>query len=277
MLKTRVITAVVLVSILLPALFLLPQTLWVVLVGAFVGIAGWEWGALLRWTAVQRIALGVATFGLCMVIAVADPFALGIPELRLGQFWNTLIYGLAVAFWAIAIPLWLRNKWPISGVSGVLVGGVVLVPTWLAMTQLRALSPTILLATMAVVWVADIAAYFAGRALGKHKLAPNISPGKTWEGAAGALVGVMIYGMAIRPLLQLENMHSGLWVLLLVVITVVSIVGDLFESLLKRKAGIKDSSNVLPGHGGVLDRIDSLTSTLPVVAFFLLSVRHWAA
>ena len=163
---------------------------------------------------------------------------------------------------------WLRSKWAIRGMGGLLVGAVVLLPTWLAMVQLRALGPAALLGIFALVWMADIAAYFSGRAFGKHKLAPTISPGKTWEGAIGAMVGLssMAWSYArwlvsnscrCRPGLAPARGHR------------VSIIGDLFESLLKRKPGSGQQQHP-SGHGGVLDRIDSLTSTLPVVALFLL-------
>ena len=126
-----------------------------------------------------------------------------------------------------------------------------------------------LLSVLAIVWLADIAAYFAGRAFGKRKLAPSISPGKTWAGAWGAVVGVMIYGFLVSnwlsPMFQSQTM---IFALVLLALTVLSIVGDLFESLLKRNAGIKDSSNILPGHGGILDRIDALLFAAPVAYFF---------
>ena len=138
----------------------------------------------------------------------------------------------------------------------------------------------LLLAAMAVVWVADIAAYFVGRAIGRRKLAPGISPGKSWEGAFGAVAFVVVYGFVVAyswPQLGLPN-PSGLSGILgfaagLVLLTAVSIVGDLFESLAKRQAGVKDSGNILPGHGGILDRIDSLTSTLPLVALTLMLTK----
>jgi phosphatidate cytidylyltransferase len=133
-----------------------------------------------------------------------------------------------------------------------------------------------MLAAMALVWVADVSAYFAGRTFGRHKLAPTISPGKTWEGVAGAVVGVLIYGgivFTFTPLAGSLPLATPLLVLLLMLLTAVSVMGDLFESLLKRQAGIKDSSNLLPGHGGVLDRIDALTSTLPLAALILYFVR----
>ena len=148
---------------------------------------------------------------------------------------------------------------------------MVLLPTWLALVLLRHLGPWALLGIMALVWIADIAAYFTGRAFGRRKLAPQISPGKTWEGAYGAVAGVLIYGLAVY---FLAGSAVILPVLLLIptllVLTAVSIIGDLFESLLKRQAGIKDSSQLLPGHGGILDRIDSLTSTLPLVTLLWL-------
>lgn len=273
MLKTRVITALVLVSLLLPSLFWLSQSSWALLVAVFIGIAAWEWAALLGWKPQPRGALGVLVGAFCAGLSLLDPSSL---EFRLGSMWVAAAYGLSAAFWLILIPFWLRSKWAIGGASGLLVGAVVLIPTWLAMVQLRALGPAALLGIFAVVWMADIAAYFSGRAFGKHKLAPTISPGKTWEGAVGACVGVVAYGLVVRQVFDIQVLSLPLWIIVLFIVTGVSIVGDLFESLLKRKAGIKDSSNILPGHGGVLDRIDSLTSTLPVVALFLLLVQRSA-
>lgn len=267
MLKTRVITALVLMALLLPSLFYLSQAAWALVVAGFIGIAAWEWGALLSKSAPWRIVCGVLTALICAAISFADPNSIGAGQAYMpARFWVLVAYGLSAVFWCLVIPLWLKNKWSLSGAAGILVGAVVLLPTWLAMVQLRALGPGVLLGVFAVVWMADIAAYFSGKAFGKHKLAPSISPGKTWEGAIGAAIGVVIYGVVIRQSFALDLMAMPLWIAALLGITAVSIVGDLYESLLKRKAGIKDSSNILPGHGGVLDRIDSLTSTLPVVA-----------
>lgn len=271
MLKIRVITALVLMALLLPSLFYSSQTAWALLVAGFVGIAAWEWGALLGWQSHRRIALGSVTTLICAVLTVVAPNAIGAGQFNTpAQPWVLLVYALAAIFWCLVMPFWLRNKWSIGGFAGVLVGAVVLLPTWLAMVQLRMLGAGALLGIFAVVWMADIAAYFSGKAFGKHKLAPTISPGKTWEGAIGAGVGVVIYGLVVRQSFGLELMSLPLWIVALLCVTAVSIVGDLYESLLKRKAGIKDSSSILPGHGGVLDRIDSLTSTLPVVALLWL-------
>ncbi|KAB2920668.1 MAG: phosphatidate cytidylyltransferase [Dechloromonas sp.] len=277
MLKTRVITALALMALLLPSLFWLPQAGWALLIAMFIGIAAWEWGALLGWANPARIILGGIVAAVCAALSVLDPAAIGAAGFAPAQAWVQAFYLASAIFWFLVIPFWLRGKWALGGVTGLLVGAVVLLPTWLAMVQLRALGPSVLLAVFAVVWMADIAAYFAGRRFGKHKLAPSISPGKTREGAYGAATGVLIYGLIVGHFFFASLMPLPMWIAALLVVTAVSIVGDLFESLLKRKAGIKDSSNVLPGHGGVLDRIDSLTSTLPVVAGFWLFFLYSAS
>lgn len=276
MLKTRVITALVLVGVLLPSLFWLPQSAWALLTAAVIGVAAWEWGALLGWQQGARRLLGVATALICVGLAQVDPAALGIGTFTPAAPWVVALYTLSVVFWIFLIPLWLNRQWRLSSLAGLLVGAVVLLPTWLALVQLRAVHPGVLLAVMALVWMADIAAYFAGRKFGSNKLAPSISPGKTQEGALGAFIGVMLYGLVIGHFLLAGKVPLTAWMLALVLATAVSIIGDLFESLLKRKAGIKDSSNILPGHGGVLDRIDSLTSTLPLAALAWLAFLHHA-
>ncbi|RIX41486.1 MAG: phosphatidate cytidylyltransferase [Rhodocyclales bacterium GT-UBC] len=277
MLKTRVITALVLLALLLPSLFFLPQSYWAALVGAFIGVAAWEWGGLLAWSALARRSLGFVVFVLCLAISFFSPDVIGVSGVD-GAFqpWVIGTYGISAFFWCGVMPFWLWKKWPLAtGHAGVLVGAVVLIPTWLAIVQLRISGPELLLAVFAVVWMADIAAYFSGKAFGKHKLAPSISPGKTWEGAFGAMLGVVLYGMVVRFALAMERPSLAMWAGVLLLVTAISIIGDLYESLLKRQAGIKDSSNVLPGHGGVLDRIDSLTSTLPLVALiWLLAVKY---
>jgi len=267
MLKTRVITALVLLALLLPSLFFLPQAYWALLVALFIGVAAWEWGGLLGFDQTKRVLTGAAQAMLCAAAVLLDPAAI---DGALSP-WVMASYGIAVRFWCSVLPFWLRAKWKLPhGLPGLLVGLVVLFPTWLALVQLRVTGPGVLLAIMATVWMADIAAYFSGKTFGKHKLAPTISPGKTWEGAIGAGIGVVLYGVALRLGFSFEPVGLPLWVLGLLAVTAISIMGDLYESMLKRQAGIKDSSNVLPGHGGVLDRIDSLTSTLPVVTLLWL-------
>ncbi len=271
MLKTRVVTALVLLALVLPSLFFLPQAYWAILVALFIGVGAWEWGGLLGMGAAGRRVLGMALVALCVAVSLVAPAAIGVGEREFAAPWVLATYGLAGVFWCLVVPFWMWSKWPLpKGVPGGLVGLIVLFPTWLALVQLRLPGPGILLAILAVVWMADIAAYFSGKAFGKHKLAPAISPGKTWEGAVGAGLGVVLYGTILRFAFSFEPVGLLWWVVCLLAVTAISIVGDLYESLLKRQAGIKDSSNVLPGHGGVLDRIDSLTSTLPVVALLWL-------
>lgn len=269
MLKTRVVTAVLLLAVFLPSLFFFPARAWALLIALVAGVAAWEWGALSRFGQGRRAAYGVLVGGGCGALAFLFPALTGGEGIAVGRD-AIPVYALATAFWAFIVPLWLRGKWQVAqSWVGWLVGLVVIVPAWLAIVQLRIPGPWALLATLAAVWIADIGAYFSGKTFGKHKLAPSISPGKTWEGAIGAGVGVLIYGFILRQVFGI-GVPLPLWLLGLLALTAISIVGDLFESLLKRQVGLKDSSNVLPGHGGVLDRIDSLTSTLPAVALLWL-------
>lgn len=277
MLRTRVITALVLFAAFFGALFYLSPLGWLLFVTAIAGIAAWEWGALMRLGAAGQISLGVLLAFLCAIVAVLEPAAVGLGAGFDATAWRlgACFYLPAAVFWLLLVPIWLQRRWPLANpVLALATGIVLLLPVWLALIQLRQAGPQALLAIMAVVWLADIGAYFAGRSLGKHKLAPSISPGKTWEGAIGGGVAVLVYGLLLSS--RLPATLAGnlpLLLVLLVVLTAISILGDLFESLLKRQAGLKDSSRILPGHGGVLDRIDSLTSTLPLVALVWLATR----
>ena len=275
MLKTRVITATFLFAAFFSALFYLAPVGWVMFSTLIAAIAAWEWGALMGLKSAFRIALGVIVVLICAIVGVLDPAALGIEAGRPGAAWilGRWFYIPSAIFWIFLVPVWMSRRWPLpKSVPGLLVGALLILPTWLALVQLRQTGALGLLAIMAVVWLADIAAYFFGRTFGKHKLAPSISPGKTWEGAIGGGVAVLVYGFMLSPKLPDGlSSNSGLLFVVLVLLVAISVVGDLFESLLKRQAGLKDSSNVLPGHGGVLDRIDSLTSTLPLVALVWLS------
>lgn len=259
MLRVRVITALLLVTGFLAVLFLLPAMLVGVVFALVAALAGWEWSGLMKTGPIARLVFS----GVVLVSCLA--FWAG-PD---GSF--LLLWLLAALFWILVSPLWLLRGWR-PGRMGYLIGWVLLVPTWAALLDLHGRSPLLLLAVMALVWVADIAAYFAGRAFGRRKLAPSISPGKTWEGVAGAVTGVLLYGVTASyffPALHGASMSALVGFLLL--FTALSIMGDLFESMMKRQAGMKDSSQLLPGHGGILDRIDSLTPTLTLTALTL----HW--
>jgi len=267
MLKTRILTALVALPLFLAALFLLPETYWGLFLLVLVLIGAWEWGKLAKFSGGTLSAYLLLTLlsGLAIFYFLG---AAGGEASRTGlPVW---IYAIAAVFWMGAAPFYLGTHTPIKQTAiAMLVGWIVLVPTALAMFQLRAISPYLLLGFMATIWISDTAAYFAGRAFGKHKLAPNTSPGKTWEGVVGAMLAVLIYALVWHSLGGVGALGLGLLPLLLL-LAALGIVGDLFESLMKRQAGVKDSGHLLPGHGGILDRIDALTSTLPIAIFVLM-------
>lgn len=264
MLRQRVLTAIALIAGFLGALFFSPPPVWLALIVAVSGLAAWEWGALVKLDSLARKAFVAVT-----LLVVAGFGYLASTEACSSTL---VLYVLGLGFWLLVVPAWLKLRWTPGPLAGVLTGWCVLLPVAVALVHLRAVGAGLLLATMSLVWVADIAAYFSGRAFGRVKLAPSISPGKTREGAYGALVGVFVCGMVLHFLaVEGAPVLPMLWLaILLPVFTVLSIEGDLFESLLKRQAGLKDSGTLLPGHGGVLDRIDSLTSTMPLVGLIAL-------
>lgn len=271
MLRQRVVTAVVLLAGLLGALFLLPQLAWLALVALVCGAAAWEWAGLNAMDGWRKPVFAGLTGLLCLLLGLLAGLGSDSAGTAGALF---AIYLASATFWIVLVPGWLRRKWRIERASAaVVIGLVVLIAPALALAHLRQVDPWLLLGAMALVWIADIAAYFVGRAFGRHKLAPLISPGKTWEGAAGAVAGVLIAGVVVFALARPAHVPLQ-WLLallpVLVVLTAMSIAGDLFESLLKRQAGVKDSGSLLPGHGGILDRIDSLTSTLPLVGLIVL-------
>jgi phosphatidate cytidylyltransferase len=278
MLKTRILTAVVLLILFLYALFGLPACGWFIFATSVAALAAWEWGGLMALKQASRISFGMAFVLICIAVAAFDPAALALVPGFSDSAWllGRWFYIPAAVFWLCAVPLWMKCRWALpKSYPGLLLGLLLLLPTWLALIQLKQIGALALLAIMASVWLADIAAYFFGRTLGRHKLAPNISPGKTWEGACGGVFAVVCYGFALAFNFSESLSSSPLLLLLaLVLVSSLSVVGDLFESLLKRQAGLKDSSSILPGHGGVLDRIDSLTSTLPLVALIWLATLH---
>ncbi len=272
MLKVRVITAALLLAVFLAALYWLPRAGWIVFVAAVLALAAWEWGGLSGLSAPGRVFYAAAIAAAAAVAASTRlQAAQTFPE-------HTWMYIAAAAFWLLLAPLWLWKRPAFASAPMPLLAGVVsLVPCAAAMSELRTAGPGTLLAVMAVPWVSDIAAYFAGSRFGKHKLAPAISPGKTWEGVYGALAAVTVYAIAWlavggpRPEMLREVRFGALWfVILLLALAVAGVVGDLLESQLKRQAGVKDSGTLLPGHGGVLDRIDALLPVLPLAALAFL-------
>ena len=256
MLSHRLLTVSVLLPIFLAALFGLPQRAWGALMLSVVLLAAFEWARLAALRENARIVFILAVAMGCVAMAFTDAETAGIVLLAIG-----------VVFWLGAVPLWLSGKLAATPNRIALAGFIVLVCAWYALYLLQA-SPGRLLALLAIVWIADTAAYFVGRRFGKRKLAPRISPGKTWEGVMGAAAAVGVYyallWLAIAPDFLGGNRSADL--VLVIAVAVLSIEGDLFESWMKRRAGVKDSGALLPGHGGILDRIDGVVAILPLAA-----------
>ena len=274
MLKQRIVTALVLLAVLLPALFYPSPVPFAAVTLLLIAAASWEWGRLNGLG--QRPSL--ASAGGCVALCAVSWFA-GLLDRALPLLWSA-----AGAAWVLGGAWLLRG-----GVTGwsriprtvrLAAGLTALWLTWLAMAQARTTGINFLLSILLLVWVADISAYAAGRAFGlkfsKSKLAPAISPGKSWEGVWGGMTGVAVLAAcwviadtalhASVPSLYTRLADRGWWLLLIAVLflAAMSVVGDLVESMVKRSAGVKDSSGLLPGHGGVLDRVDALLPTLPL-------------
>jgi phosphatidate cytidylyltransferase len=271
MLRTRIITALVLLAFLLPALFASKPWPFAVVSLLLIAAAAWEWARLNGVGSVAAIGPGV-------LLALAGAWAVysgAVGRMPASWWWA------ATALWTVGGVFVLRGgpsawpRWPAP--LRLLVGLLLLWVGWLALAQARTVSINFVLSVLCIVWMADIGAYAAGRTFGKTKLAPSISPGKSWEGVYGGLIGVALLAVVwtlwadralpvdAPSLFTRLRSHFG-WIGMFAAsaaLSGLSVVGDLFESLVKRAAGAKDSSRLLPGHGGVLDRIDALMPVLP--------------
>ena len=283
MLKQRIITALILLALLLPALFAGQPEPFIFLTLILIAAGAWEWGRLNGLGRLASVLSGALALAGCA-----------------GLWWGGWIAQVSAPLWLLAGSAWvLLGAWillrsvPGWGLWPVTlrwpVGLVALCLAWLALAQARWLGPNFILSVLVLVWAADVFAYFAGRALGGRwipvKLAAAISPGKSWEGVIGGIIGVLIVSLCwvhadryfefTVPSLHTRLWQQGewFWLAALVFLSAMSVVGDLVESLIKRSAGVKDSSGLLPGHGGVLDRVDALLPTLPL-AMMLVS---WTA
>lgn len=284
MLRQRILTALVLLAIVLPALFYPDPRAFNGVVLLAIAAAAWEWGRLSGWSQLLALALGAACAALC-VLAWGLLGAAGAP------LW---LWAFGAGAWVLGGGLLLRAGvagWPRIPQALRLLGGLLaLWLAWLAVAQARGQGVNFLLSILALVWVADIGAYFAGRALGlrftRGKLAPTISPGKSWEGVWGGMLATVVLSIVWvvldaaqptwSPSFYSHVQRSVGWpglVAVVLCLAAMSVVGDLVESLIKRSVGVKDSSHLLPGHGGVLDRIDALLPTLPL-AMMVFSWIH---
>lgn len=273
MLKTRILTALILAPIAIIGIFFLPPLGFAVFTGVAITLGAWEWANMSGFTGQgPRVAYAV-------VVAVILALVYAMPTLNL--LW------LGVVWWLVALMMvrsYPRGSawWGDSRVRAVM-GLLVLVPAWVGLNHIRnggllfghvTDGLMAILYVFLVVWVADIGAYFSGRAFGKAKLAPRVSPGKSWAGVWGGLAAVGLLAIAASLLASAALIETLLLILVTLLVAAVSVVGDLLESMMKRFRGIKDSSQLLPGHGGIMDRIDSLTAAIPVFAL-LITLLGW--
>ncbi|WP_163372572.1 phosphatidate cytidylyltransferase [Endozoicomonas acroporae] len=265
MLKERIITAVILAPVALAGVFLLPLTGFGFFIAAIIMLAAWEWANL----------SGFEQRSVRLFYALAIGFFCAL-TLFLPSF---LILGLAAVWWLVAFILvgqyprsarWLENK-PLR----LLMGALTLVPPWLGLYELKQMpdSAWLVVTLLVMVWGADCGAYFAGKRFGRTKLIERVSPKKTMEGLVGGLLVSVLISSIVTLFFSVSFLQGVLLLILTILTVLVSVLGDLWESVLKRHRGVKDSGSLLPGHGGVLDRIDSLTAAVPIFTLFVMITR----
>ena len=276
MLSTRILTAAVLIPLVLAAMFMLPPLAWGAVTLGLVVVGATEWADLAGFGKAPWwiFVAGTLIIGLNLLFSPFAAFDAGWPSGIVVS-----VCGLSTLVWLFVGLPWLATRWkPTSPLPLAIAGWIVLIGAWVAIVELQARSPWLVLAAMAIVWIADTAAYFTGRAFGRRKLAPHVSPGKTWEGVYGGFAAVGFYALSLVPLAASSGFAGAVsplsvivWIALAIALAALSVVGDLCESLLKRQAGVKDSGRLLPGHGGILDRIDALLAAMPAAALLALA------
>lgn len=289
MLKERILSAVVMLITVLAAIFWLPPLPFTILLSAVVVLGMWEWAQFIGFkTSLSRALVAFATTCIALLLIISSTDY--ILAARFLTDSTALVLIIATIWWGIAFALVISYPkstalWEKSVVAKFLFGFLTLVPFLIGILALRFNNYSInnyqgaylLLYVCLLVWGADSGAYFVGRAFGKHKLAPKVSPGKSWEGVLGGLLTSGVIAFAFLELSSAKvfgrELDTKAFILLSVATVAVSVLGDLTESMFKRQAGIKDSSNLIPGHGGILDRIDSLAAAIPFFAtFFFLAL-----
>ncbi|KQT43549.1 MULTISPECIES: phosphatidate cytidylyltransferase [unclassified Methylophilus] len=269
MLKTRVITAVVLLGLFLPALFYLPMMWWASAMLLLTLVCLHEWAGFLQLSPTQTwIYLTFATLtGVALLVLLQ----------RWGFHWffyHALQVFIGMTFfWLIVVPVAMFfNTFFKQKAINLFLGCFLMLSLWMALVTAQEVNPYVLLVIISTIWLADTAAYFFGKKFGQHKLAPAISPGKTWEGVLGALLVVGVYAVTLKATGAVTTwwVLPGLWM-----ITIVGVYGDLFESFFKRRANLKDSGQFLPGHGGFLDRVDGVIPALPVGLCLVFWFHYW--
>jgi len=257
MLRRRVFTAVIALSVLAVVLFVLP-TIAARAVIVFLMLGGaWEWSGFIFSDARNHRLLYVFFIAVLMAAIIA-----GLPDSELVN----LVLKIALAWWLAALVWMFFYPTPIARPLAWICGALVIVPAWLSLDFLYLRTPELLLFALLIVWIADIGAYFVGKGFGRVKLAPRISPGKTWEGVLGGLCAVMVLAAMGSKVLEID---ITVLIPFCLAVAMLSIVGDLTVSMFKRSAGVKDSGTLFPGHGGILDRIDSVAAAAPLFALAL--------
>ncbi|MCL7462548.1 phosphatidate cytidylyltransferase [Pseudomonas sp. NW5] len=270
MLKQRIITALFMLPVALAGFFWLQGGWFALFIAAVITVGAWEW-AQLAGLAAQRQRIGYAAL---VLLALGVLYLL--PALAVPVLWLALLWWLLAVLLLYGYPSSARF-WQARGLR-LLIGLLVLLPAWQGLMLLKAwpLGNLLILAVMLLVWTADIGAYFVGRRYGQRKLAPAVSPGKSREGVYGGLAACLLLTVLASVYFDWTVRQLLLALPAVALLVLVSVVGDLTESMFKRQAGLKDSSALLPGHGGVLDRIDSLTAAVPLFAV-LLWLYGWSA
>ncbi|HET8791416.1 MAG TPA: phosphatidate cytidylyltransferase [Modicisalibacter sp.] len=263
MLKQRVATAAILIPLVVVGLFGLTGGAFALFTGAVVLLSAWEWANLAGF---ERTAARLG-YVLALALSMLMIWRSGAAHAA-WLLWLSAIGWLFNLYWVVRYPQ-DREQWHAPPIR-LAMGLWVLLPCWVGFIQLRASGIEWLLYVLLLVWLADIGAYFAGRRFGRRKLAPRVSPGKSWEGVYGGLVAVALLAVGFSAWAELAPGERVWLILASLLVALISVLGDLFESMLKRLRGLKDSGNLLPGHGGVLDRIDSLTAAVPLFALFRL-------
>lgn len=262
MLKSRLLTAFLMGPLILWGIYALPEEFFTGFAFILVSIGAWEWSGFVGLIKpIQRVSFVVMNILLFVAVLFLQNNDI-----------NMIIIAASLSWWVMCVPLLLffpfkKNNIVNTKIIKILVGTILLLGTLVSMVIIRnnpAYGSEFVLYIILLIWFADSGAYFAGRALGKNKLIPRVSPGKTWEGVAGALAVTFIVALVSINLLNIPSTHSLIFMLVTLVTVIYSIVGDLSESMFKRMANIKDSGHIIPGHGGILDRIDSLMSGFPV-------------
>ena len=277
MLKQRVITALVLLAVIIGVLALGGTTAWGVLMLPVMALAIHEWTRLLGRQASPALPIS---------LAVAIAYGAWPSDATPAPEWLVPVLGIGVLAWIFVA---FRSVFRVRpSCSSPWLAAFSMLLLWVSLFELRNLGAGVLISAMAIVWLADIGAYFSGRAFGQHKLAPRVSPGKTWEGVAGGAVlcigtalvvaraGAGAAGGSLPLFSTVVSQHLGLigMAVVLMLLVLLSVMGDLYESLLKRHAGVKDSGTCLPGHGGMFDRIDALVPTMPLCLLIWLLMVH---